>query len=196
MKTEKFKVQEKLITQFIEEYSGEVTVSAEKVVGSFHDLAREVSSARIYPAVNHLERWSKSSGFAPVGLIDEVKSILFKGNEVHEIILDGGEEEIPIEDFVTYLKSEFFNSVNLKLSSIAKDDEVNSPERQKHIFTKVQEIITREFTLKEKQDAKNFFDSLRQLFIDWINTKPDKFKVQEESITNFIKEYSEDEESI
>ncbi|MCK4296227.1 MAG: hypothetical protein KAX28_06175 [Candidatus Marinimicrobia bacterium] len=129
-------------------------------------------------------------------MVDEVKSILFKENEVHQTILAGGEEEIPIEDFVTYLKSEYFNSVNLKLSSITKDDEVNSPERQKHIFTKVQEIITREFTLKEKQDAKNFFDSLRQLFIDWINTKPDKFEDQEELITNFIKEYSEDEENI
>lgn len=75
-------------------------------------------------------------------------------------------------------------------------DEVNSPERQKHIFTKVQEIITRGFTLKEKQDAKNFFDSLRLLFINWINTKPDKFENQEELITNFIKEYSEDEENI
>ncbi|RKY52305.1 MAG: V-type ATP synthase subunit A [Candidatus Neomarinimicrobiota bacterium] len=175
-----------------------VTQSTLKVVGAFHGLSRDRSNARRYPAIHPLESWSKYNSFIPNNLIDETKSILFMGNEVHQMMLVVGEEGTSIDDFEIYLKSEFCDSVYLQQNSFDKVDGATSPERQTYVFKKVHEILTTKFTFKDKQEARHFFNKLRQLFIDWnyIDMKTEKFKDQEELITKFIGEHSENEKSL
>ena len=169
-----------------------VTQSTLKVVGAFHGLSRDRSNARRYPAIHPLESWSKYKSFIPANLVNEAKSILFKGNEVHQMMLVVGEEGTSLDDFEIYLKSEFCDSVYLQQNSFDKVDGASSPERQKYVFKKVHEVLTKKFALKDKQEARRFFNKLRQLFIDWnyIDMKTDKFKVQEKLITQLIEEYS------
>ncbi|MDO9548466.1 MAG: V-type ATP synthase subunit A, partial [Candidatus Marinimicrobia bacterium] len=72
-----------------------------------------------------------------------------------------------IEDFIINLKSEFLDNVYLQQNSVDSVDGATSPERQKHVFNYVYNVLTQQFSLKEKDEARNFFNKLRQLFIDW-----------------------------
>ncbi len=175
-----------------------VTQSTLKVVGAFHGLSRERSDARRYPAIHPLESWSKYNSINDKKLISNARDILFKGNEVHQMMLVVGEEGTSLEDFVIYLKSEFLDNVYLQQNSFDDVDGASSPKRQQIIFKKVDEILKSKFTFKDKSTARHFFNQLRQLFIDWnyIDMHEDKFKEQENKIIKLIEEYSSDAESL
>ena len=175
-----------------------VTQSTLKVVGAFHGLSRDRSNARRYPAIHPLESWSKYKSFIPQNLIDEARKILFKGNEVHQMMLVVGEEGTSVEDYIIYLKSEFLDNVYLQQNSFDSVDGATSPECQNLVFQKVLNVLQEEFKLKEKDEARGFFNKLRQLFIDWnyIDMKDDEFNKQEAIITKLIEENSSDAESI
>ncbi|MBU4444030.1 V-type ATP synthase subunit A [bacterium] len=175
-----------------------VTQSTLKVVGAFHGLSRDRSNARRYPAIHPLESWSKYKSFNQPKLIDDARKILFKGNEVHQMMLVVGEEGTSIEDYIIYLKSEFLDSVYLQQNSFDSVDGATSPERQKYAFKYVHDVLMTEFSLKEKNEARNFFNKMRQLFIDWnyIDMKDEEFNKQEAIITKLIEENSSDAEGI
>ena len=109
-----------------------------------------------------------------------------------------GEEGTSLEDFITYLKSEFLDDVYLQQNGFDPVDAACSPDRQKYVFEKVHNILTSNFEFEDKIKARRFFYELRQLFIDW-NYMPmdsDEFKTQEETINNLIKEYIKHDESL
>ncbi|MBC8491340.1 MAG: V-type ATP synthase subunit A [Candidatus Marinimicrobia bacterium] len=175
-----------------------VTQSTLKVVGAFHGLSRDRSNARRYPAIHPLESWSKYKSFNQPKSIDDARKILFKGNEVHQMMLVVGEEGTSVEDYIIYLKSEFLDSVYLQQNSFDSVDGATSPERQKYVFKYVHDVLMTEFSLKEKNEARNFFNKMRQLFIDWnyIDMKDEEFNKQEAVITKLIEENSSDAEGI
>lgn len=175
-----------------------VTQSTLKVVGAFHGLSRERSNARRYPAIHPLDSWSKYESMIDDKPIKYAREILRKGNDVHQMMLVVGEEGTSIEDFVIYLKSEFLDNVYLQQNSFDSVDGATSPERQKYIFNYVYSVLKTQFNLKEKDEARNFFNKLRQLFIDWnyIDMKDDEFKKQEAKITQLIEEYSDNAEGV
>jgi V/A-type H+-transporting ATPase subunit A len=175
-----------------------VTQSTLKVVGAFHGLSRDRSNARRYPAIHPLESWSKYESFNPPKLIDDARKILFKGNEVHQMMLVVGEEGTSVEDYIIYLKSEFLDSVYLQQNSFDSVDGATSPERQKYVFKYIHDVLMTEFNLKEKNEARNFFNKMRQLFIDWnyIDMKDEEFNRQEAVITKLIEENSSDAKGI
>jgi len=175
-----------------------VTQSTLKVVGAFHGLSRDRSNARRYPAIHPLESWSKYSSFVDRNLVENARQILFNGNEVHQMMLVVGEEGTSVEDFIIYLKSEFLDSVYLQQNSFDAVDGATSQTRQKYVFNLVHRVLQTNFALKEKEEARNFFNKLRQLFIDWnyIDLKDRNFKVQESKIINLIEENSENAEGL
>ena len=175
-----------------------VTQSTLKVVGAFHGLSRDRSNARRYPAIHPLESWSKYTSFIPSNLIEDARQILFKGNEVHQMMLVVGEEGTSLDDFEIYMKSEFLDAVYLQQNSFDQVDGASSPERQKYVFSKVHEVLTTKFNLTDKNDARDFFNKLRQVFIDWnyIDFKDDEFKIQEQKINQLIKEKARDAKSL
>ncbi|MDO9548243.1 MAG: V-type ATP synthase subunit A [Candidatus Marinimicrobia bacterium] len=175
-----------------------VTQSTLKVVGAFHGLSQERSNARRYPAIHPLDSWSKYKSFIDAMPIQYACDILRKGNDVHQMMLVVGEEGTSIEDFVIYLKSEFLDNVYLQQNSFDSVDGATSPERQKHVFNFVHNVLTKQFSLKEKDEARNFFNKLRQLFIDWnyIDMRNGEFKKQEAKITQLIEENSDNAEGV
>ena len=78
-----------------------------------------------------------------------------------------GEEGTPIADFVVYLKSEFIDSVYLQQNTFDPVDSGCGAERQNVVFDKLIEVLKKEFTFPDKNQARVFFQKLRQEFIDW-----------------------------
>lgn len=117
---------------------------------------------------------------------------------MHQMMLVVGEEGTSLDDFEVYLKSEFLDAVYLQQNSFDQVDGASNPERQKYIFSKVHGVLMTKFNLTDKNDARGFFNKLRQAFIDWnyIDLKDEKFQEQEQMINQLIKEKARDAKSL
>ena len=95
-----------------------------------------------------------------------------------------GEEGTTTQDFILYMKSEFLDSVYFQQNSFDEVDAAVDVERQTYTFNKVVKILASEFDLGNKDDARAFFNQLRQKFIDWNYSEwnGDKFKSNEKDI--------------
>ena len=170
-----------------------VTQATLKVAGAFHGLSRDRADARKFPSVDPLESWSKYKGNIRQELVDSAKQILFKGDQVGQMMKVVGEEGTSAQDFEKYLKSEFLDAVYIQQNGFDPVDSATSTERQEYIFTfLVKSILEREFLLKDKEQSRQFFYNLRQAFIDWNyaawNTQ--QFRQQQEKVENLLKEES------
>jgi V/A-type H+-transporting ATPase subunit A len=165
-----------------------VTQSTLKVVGAFHGLSNERSDARKFPSINPLESWTKYKGVVSMDLVNKANQVLFKGNEVNQMMKVVGEEGTSIDDFIIYMKGEFLDSVYLQQNGFDPVDAACSPERQNYIFGKIFDILIMEFRLKEKSYARTYFHELRQLFIDWnfMEWQTEEFKKQEKKIEEHL----------
>ena len=166
-----------------------VTQATLKVVGSFHGLSRARSDARKYPAIDPMDSWTKYSGIIPVEKVKEAHTVLSRGNEVHQMMMVVGEEGTSVDDFVFYLKSEYLDAVYLQQNSFDPVDGVCDPKRQAYIFDKVYGVLFAEFKFDTKPEARQFFNELRQLTLDWNYSKEgsDEFTTQEKKIDALIK---------
>ncbi len=168
-----------------------VTQGTLKVVGAFHGLSRDRANARKFPSIDPHESWSKYKSFIPEEETDFAKSILFKGEEVRQMMKVVGEEGTSIDDFIVYLKSDFLDAVYVQQNGFDPIDASTGVDRQKHVFSfLVNNILKKQFSFNSKENARQFFYSLRQLCIDW-NYKEwnsDNFNKQEEKVKNLIEE--------
>ena len=144
-----------------------VTQATLKVVGAFHGLARERSDARKYPAIDPLNSWSKYKSVIREDRVDFARSLFKSGQEVNQMMKVVGEEGTTTEDYIEYLKSDFLDSVYFQQNSFDEVDNSVSVERQTYTLEKVLRILGSDFDLNSKDDARSYFNSLRQLFIDW-----------------------------
>ena len=175
-----------------------VTQSTLKVVGAFLGLSRDRANARRFPSIDPLDSWSKYPSFIPIDLIEESRIVLRRGNNVGQMMMVVGEEGTSIEDFQMYLKSEFLDSVYLQQNAFDEVDTASSDKRQLHVFKNVKNVLDTDFKLETKEKARELFNQLRQMFIDWnyIAMDSKKFEEQEQTIAEFIKEHSENAESL
>jgi V/A-type H+-transporting ATPase subunit A len=95
-----------------------------------------------------------------------------------------GEEGTSIDDYILYRKSEFLDTVYLQQDSFDPVDASVSVERQQYIFRLMFEIISARLDLASKEEARQFFNGLSQLFRDWNGAEwqADDFKKLEQSI--------------
>lgn len=165
-----------------------VTQATLKVVGAFHGLSRERSDARKYPSIHPLESWSKYEGSLDKDITDYAREILFRGNEIGQMMKVVGEEGTSTEDYILYLKSEFLDAVYLQQNSFDPVDAAVSVERQRHIFNLLFSILGAEFTIKTKDEARQYFYQLRQKFIDYNGSEADSesFKSLEQEIISML----------
>ncbi len=167
-----------------------VTQATLKVVGAFHGLSRERSDARKYPAINPLESWTKYISVIEADKIAFAKNILFRGEEVNQMMKVVGEEGTSLADYIIFQKSEFLDSVYLQQDSFDPIDGSVGLERQKYIFNILYQVLEEEFTISSKTEARSFFNQLRQKFLDWNGTVWDseEFTQNEESLVKKIRE--------
>ncbi|MDR1149305.1 MAG: V-type ATP synthase subunit A [Spirochaetaceae bacterium] len=169
-----------------------VTQATLKVVGAFHGLSRERSDARKYPAIHPLDSWSKYSGIIQFDKVSYGKKVLARGIEVEQMMKVVGEEGTSIDDFVIYLKGDFLDAVYLQQNSFDDVDQAASPERQKYVYDFIISILGAKLTFGEKEEARLWFNQLRQKFIDY-NYSPmdsDRFKTFEAELRGMLSEKS------
>ena len=165
-----------------------VTQATLKVVGAFHGLSRDRANARKYPSIDPLDSWSKYTSFIEPEKIKNGVAILKKSHNVDQMMKVVGEEGISNDEFVDFLKGEFFDAVYLQQNAFDKVDEATSKDRQQHVFSLISEIIDKKFDFSSKDNARKFFQELRQSFVTF-NTLPfgsDEFKKREEDVREKI----------
>ncbi len=148
-----------------------VTQATLKVVGAFHGLSRERSDARKYPAIDPLISWSKYNTVTDSAKSGFLKSILLHGDEIGSMMKVVGEEGTTISDYVIYLKSEMLDAVYLQQNSFDPIEANCTTARQRYVTDKLVYVLGSEYVLDNKDDARSFFNRLRQKFIDWNYTE-------------------------
>ncbi len=144
-----------------------VTQGTLKVVGAFHGLSRERSDARRYPAIDPLESWSKYTGIIDPAEVVEVRELLRRGYEVHQMMTVVGEEGTGIEDFTDYLKAEFFDNVLLQQNAFDDVDGASGADRQKFVFAKCLEILRLDFEFETRPQARSVMFDVTDKFRNW-----------------------------
>ncbi len=148
-----------------------VTQATLKVVGAFHGLSRERSDARKYPAIDPLISWSKYGGVIDGKTSEFFKDILYYGNEIDSMMKVVGEEGTPLDDYVVYLKADMLDAVYLQQNSFDLVDANCTTERQQYVSDKLKKVLGSEYALSGKDEARAFFNRMRQRFIDWNYTE-------------------------
>ena len=161
-----------------------VTQATLKVVGGFHGLTRERSDARKFPSIDPIASWSKYRGVIVEPKVSFARSLYKRGVEVNQMMKVVGEEGTSTEDFVLYMKSEFLDSVYFQQNSFDEVDAAVSVERQNYVFNKVLTVLGSDFDLKDKDEARTFFNQMRQKFVDWnyISETTSDYKAKEKEI--------------
>jgi V/A-type H+/Na+-transporting ATPase subunit A len=169
-----------------------VTQATLKVVGAFHGLSRARSDARKYPAIDPLDSWSKYVGTVDPSMTEYARGVLFRGDEVGQMMKVVGEEGTAVDDFVLYLKSDFLDAVYLQQNAFDPVDASVGTERQRHVFELVFTILGSAIRIDSKEEARNFFYKLRQKFIDYNSAEweSEEFKTLEEELRQMLAEVS------
>ncbi|OQY33086.1 MAG: V-type ATP synthase subunit A [Spirochaetaceae bacterium 4572_59] len=167
-----------------------VTQATLKVVGAFHGLSRERSDARKYPAIHPIDSWSKYKGIIDEEQTSYAYDILFRSNEIESMMKVVGEEGTSLQDFVIYQKGELLDATYFQQNSFDPVDAAVSPERQKYLFNIMMEILGAELDLSSKDEARSWFNQLRQVILDYNGSEwqCDAFKDLEEQIKKTLAE--------
>ena len=161
-----------------------VTQATLKVVGAFHGLSRERSDARKYPAIDPMISWSKYPGVIPQAKSDFCKEIIIHGNEIGAMMKVVGQEGTSLDDYITYLKADMLDAVYLQQNSFDPIDANCSSDRQRYVIDKLIAVLGSDYALQEQDEARSFFQRMRQRFIDWNYTEfmSDEFRKGETEI--------------
>ncbi len=169
-----------------------VTQATLKVVGAFHGLSRDRSDARKYPAIDPLISWSKYDSIIAPEKLAFCTDILHRGDEIGSMMKVVGEEGTTLEDYTVYLKEEMLDAVYLQQNSFDLIEANCTVERQRYVTDKLITVLGSDYALNSKDDARDFFNSMRQKFIDWNYTefKSDEFNIIERAIDNQYNDFS------
>ncbi len=161
-----------------------VTQATLKVVGAFHGLSRERSDARKYPAIDPLISWSKYNSVIDNKKLEFCKGIIYHGDEIGSMMKVVGEEGTTLSDYIIYLKSEMIDAVYLQQNSFDLIEANCSKSRQRYVTDKLVYVLGSNYALESKDDARSFFNRMRQKFIDWNYTEfeSEEFKNAESEI--------------
>ena len=161
-----------------------VTQATLKVVGAFHGLSRERSDARKYPAIDPLISWSKYNSVIDGEKLEFCKGILHHGDEIGSMMKVVGEEGTTLSDYITYLKYEMLDAVYLQQNSFDLVEANCGRLRQRYVTDKLVYILGSNYAVQNKDDARSFFNRMRQKFIDWNYTEfeSEAFKKAESEI--------------
>ena len=170
-----------------------VTQATLKVVGAFHGLSRERSDARKFPAIHPLDSWSKYKGIIDDEKVGYAHQFMRRGTEVEQMMKVVGEEGTSTEDYIIYLKGELIDSVYFQQNSFDAVDAAVKPERQIYVFQILLKILACKFTFADKNEARTWFNRLRQKFLDYNGSewKSERFVSLEKEIEATVNGKSE-----
>ncbi len=159
-----------------------VTQSTLGTVKCFLGLSYDRAYKRFYPAIDPLISWSRyreqlesyfKSEIGPhwTSGVSAMHELLRVGESIDQMMQVTGEEGISIEDYVTHQKALFLDMVYLQQDAYDAVDVSVPLQRQVEMFGLCQTMINRDYTFKDKEQARTFFLKLTGLFKN-LNTSP------------------------
>jgi len=177
-----------------------VTQSTLAVVGCFWGLTYARSYAKRFPAISPHDSWSKYTSIMRESLNNLyyqnftndshwLLKYYLKGQKIGDQMKVVGEEDLSLEDYVQYQKSEFFDASVLQQNSFDKVDAGPSIERTSDLFQLSKLVIKTHFDFQNKEQARITLNKLTSLFRDMNITDEnnDEFKVIKNKISNILK---------
>ena len=116
-----------------------------------------------------------------------------RGSEVEQMMKVVGEEGTSQDDYIIYLKGDFLDSVYFQQNSFDAVDAAVSPERQNYTFNIVLKILGTVFSFPDKNEARSWFQKLRQKFLDFNGSKwqEERFIALEKEIDDTVNSKSQ-----
>jgi len=152
-----------------------VTQSTLGTVKNFLGLSAERAYKRFYPSVDPLISWSRyleqlspwyEENVEP-GWTRKVKALLDllkQGDAVSQMMQVTGEEGVTLEDFTIQQKAMLVDMVYMQQDAFDAVDVSVPMERQKRVFGKLYELVTRGYRFADKEAARSYFTRLTGLF--------------------------------
>ncbi len=177
-----------------------VTQNTLKVVGAFYGLSRARSDQRRYPAIDPMISWSiylkqmeaSLSLLHPKWrtLIEEARELLYRGNDIHQMMLVIGEESISIEDLIILLKAETVDAVCLQQDSFDAVDRATPRERQVDDFLLLMDMVHTTFSFENREECKKEMTRLRNNFFQmkYYPFKSDGYQKYRQEIREILEE--------
>ncbi|WP_017296869.1 V-type ATP synthase subunit A [Nodosilinea nodulosa] len=152
-----------------------VTQSTIATVKVFLGLTYNRAYRRAYPAIEPLISWSRyldqlqdyfRTHLSPEW-VEKVKfslELLKTGDTINQMMQVTGEEGIPLEDYIVYLKAQFLDNAYLQQDAFDDVDASSPQARQVQSFLLVLKVLEAEFKVATKPDAYGLFTKLTSLF--------------------------------
>ncbi|MCF8359469.1 MAG: V-type ATP synthase subunit A [Prolixibacteraceae bacterium] len=180
-----------------------VTESTKKAARCFYALQQSRADGKRYPAINPIDSYSKyleypeyaeyiseRIGSGWIDLVNEVKTIMLRGQEVSEQINILGDDGVPVEYHVRFWKSEVIDFVILQQDAFDKVDMLTPIERQEYMLRKVMDICHSDFEFENFTEVDTYFkriiNHLKQM--NYSEFESEKFKKYEEELASILKE--------
>ena len=161
-----------------------VTQATLGTVKTFLGLSYDRAYRRFYPAIDPLMSWSRyldqmgdwfEKEMGPQWLSDvkRLNQLLHDGDSVYQMMQVTGEEGVSLKDFLIWQKATLVDMVYLQQDAF-DDVDVSMPrKRQMESFALVKELIDREYTFDDKDQARDFFTRVTGMYKNWNYSAPD-----------------------
>lgn len=152
-----------------------VTQSTLGTVKTFLGLSYDRAYKRFYPAIDPLLSWSRYreqlQGYLDRNLdagwtesVEALLAVLREADAIYQMMQVTGEEGISLDDFVTYLKAQFLDTVYLQQDAFDPVDVATPMDRQQSMLSLVKDVTQREFMFDNKDEARDFFVRITSAF--------------------------------
>ncbi|MCA9216296.1 MAG: V-type ATP synthase subunit A, partial [Planctomycetales bacterium] len=152
-----------------------VTQSTLGTVKTFLGLSYDRAYKRFYPAIDPLLSWSRyreqlqdyldrnlDTGWTES--VEALLTLLRQADAIYQMMQVTGEEGISLDDFVTYQKAQFLDTVYLQQDAFDPVDVATPMDRQQTMLSLVKDVTQREFMFDNKDETRDFFVRITSAF--------------------------------
>ena len=152
-----------------------LTQSTLGTVKTFLGLSYDRAYKRFYPAIDPLLSWSRyreqlqdyldrnlDAGWTES--VEALIALLREADAIYQMMQVTGEEGISLDDFVTYQKAQFLDTVYLQQDAFDPVDVATPMDRQQTMLRLVKDVTQREFLFDDKDKARDFFIRITSAF--------------------------------
>lgn len=152
-----------------------VTQSTLGTVKTFLGLSYDRAYKRFYPAIDPLLSWSRYraqlQGYLDRNLdagwtesVEALLALMREADAIYQMMQVTGEEGISLDDFVTYHKAQFLDTVYLQQDAFDPVDVATPMDRQQTMLSLVKDVTQREFMFDNKDETRDFFVRITSAF--------------------------------
>ncbi|WP_182864716.1 V-type ATP synthase subunit A [Stieleria mannarensis] len=166
-----------------------VTQSTLGTVKTFLGLSYDRAYKRFYPAIDPLISWSRyldqlkpwlneNLDATWVGDVKRMSELLQQGDSINQMMQVTGEEGITLEDFVIWQKSVLLDMAYLQQDAFDEIDACMPRSRQFESVQLIKKLIDRDYSFKDRDEARGFFTKVIGLYKNWNYSPPDSADYQ------------------